>query len=144
MSVTISWEGDMRFRARSEDGHELAFDGTREVAASPTEGLLASLGACMAIDVVDILEKGRQDVDRCDVELKGERRKDPPRRFTRIGMEFRLVGKDWRWPLDWSPEAFTPWLHQAKAFARLSTRGKAAEPTLITTGTGSGKTESFL
>lgn len=94
MSVTISWEGDMRFRARSEDGHELAFDGTREVAASPTEGLLACLGACMAIDVVDILKKGRQDVDRCDVELKGERRKDPPRRFTRIGMEFRLVGKE--------------------------------------------------
>jgi len=94
MSVTVSWEGDMRFRARSEDGHELAFDGTREVAASPTEGLLASLGACMAIDVVDILKKGRQDVDRCDVELKGERRKDPPRRFTRIGMEFRLVGKE--------------------------------------------------
>jgi putative redox protein len=28
------------------------------------------------------------------VELQGERRKDPPRRFTRIGMEFRLVGKE--------------------------------------------------
>ncbi len=94
MSVVISWEGSMRFRARTEDGHELAFDGTREVAASPTEGLLASLGACMAIDVVDILKKGRQDVDRCDIELKGERRKDAPRRFTRIGMEFRLVGKE--------------------------------------------------
>ncbi len=94
MSVVISWEGSMRFRARTEDGHALAFDGTREVAASPTEGLLASLGACMAIDVVDILKKGRQDVDRCDIELKGERRKDAPRRFTRIGMEFRLVGKE--------------------------------------------------
>ena len=39
---------------------------------------------------------------------------------------------------------FTPYLHQAKAFARLSTMDKPAEPTLITTGTGSGKTESFL
>jgi putative redox protein len=94
MSVIISWEGGTRFRARTEDGHELAFDGSREVAALPTEGLLAALGACMAIDVVDILKKGRQDVDRCDVELKGERKKDPPRRFTRIGMEFRLVGKE--------------------------------------------------
>jgi hypothetical protein len=28
-------------------------------------------------------------------------------------------------------------------FARLSTKGKPAEPTLITTGTGSGKTQSF-
>ncbi|HJU86372.1 MAG TPA: OsmC family protein [Gemmatimonadota bacterium] len=94
MSVTLSWEGDMRFRARTEEGHELPFDGTRETAASPTEGLLASLGACMAIDVVDILAKGRQDVDRCDVEVTGERKKDPPRRFTSIAMEFRLMGKD--------------------------------------------------
>ncbi|HYO47009.1 MAG TPA: OsmC family protein [Gemmatimonadota bacterium] len=93
MSVTLAWEGDMRFRARTEDGHDLSFDGTREMGASPTEGLLASLAACMAIDVVDILEKGRQDVDRCDVAISGERRKDPPRRFTSIRMEFRLSGK---------------------------------------------------
>ena len=94
MSVTMVWEGDMRFRARTEEGHELAFDGTREMGASPTEGLLASLGACMAIDVVDILRKSRQDVDRCDVEITGERRKDPPRRFTSVRMEFRLVGHE--------------------------------------------------
>lgn len=94
MSVTLSWEGDMRFRARTEDGHELVFDGTREMGVSPTEGLLASLGACMAIDVVDILAKGRQQVDRCDLEVRGERRKDPPRRFTAVAMEFRLVGTD--------------------------------------------------
>ena len=94
MSVTVLWEGDMRFRARTEDGHELPFDGTREMGASPTEGLLASLGACMAIDVVDILRKSRQDVDRCDVEVTGERRKDPPRRFTSVRMEFRLEGRE--------------------------------------------------
>src|SRR5699024_11594791 len=39
---------------------------------------------------------------------------------------------------------FTPFLHQAKAFQRLSSLNKTPEPTLITTGTGSGKTESFL
>jgi putative redox protein len=94
MIVKVAWEGDMRFRAATEDGHELAFDGTRETGASPTEGLLASLAACMGIDVVDILEKGRQDVDRCAVEISGDRRKDPPRRFTAIRLEFRLVGKN--------------------------------------------------
>ena len=94
MSVTIAWEGDMRFRARTEDGHELPFDGTRELGASPTEGLLAALAACMGIDVVDILRKGRQDVDRCDIEVSGERRKDPPRRFTSVRLEFRLTGSE--------------------------------------------------
>jgi ATP-dependent helicase YprA (DUF1998 family) len=35
-------------------------------------------------------------------------------------------------------------VHQAQAFRRLSTWQKQAQPTLVTTGTGSGKTEAFL
>ncbi|MER6590364.1 DEAD/DEAH box helicase [Micromonospora purpureochromogenes] len=64
--------------------------------------------------------------------------------YLRIRTPFRPADGDWRSSLDWAPNNFTPYLHQAKAFARLSTMGKPAEPTLITTGTGSGKTESFL
>jgi putative redox protein len=48
----------------------------------------------MGIDVVDILRKGRQDVDRCDVEARGDRRVEPPRRFMSIRLEFRLAGRD--------------------------------------------------
>ena len=40
------------------------------------------------------------------------------------------------------PMDFTPYLHQEKAFQRLS--GEHTQSTLIATGTGSGKTESFL
>ncbi|RAO47814.1 ATP-dependent helicase HRQ1 [Micromonospora saelicesensis] len=64
--------------------------------------------------------------------------------YLRIRTPFRPAEGDWRAHLDWAPADFTPYLHQANAFARLSTKGRAAEPTLITTGTGSGKTESFL
>ncbi|MET8354538.1 DEAD/DEAH box helicase [Micromonospora sp. NPDC005206] len=64
--------------------------------------------------------------------------------YLRIRTPFRPAEGDWRAGLDWAPAGFAPYLHQANAFARLSTKGKAAEPTLITTGTGSGKTESFL
>ncbi|WP_329101712.1 DEAD/DEAH box helicase [Micromonospora sp. NBC_01699] len=64
--------------------------------------------------------------------------------YLRIRTPFRPAEGDWRASLDWAPVDFAPYLHQAKAFARLSSKGKAAEPTLITTGTGSGKTESFL
>ncbi|MET8318487.1 DEAD/DEAH box helicase [Micromonospora sp. NPDC005189] len=64
--------------------------------------------------------------------------------YLRIRTPFRPAEGDWRADLDWAPADFTPYLHQANAFARLSTKGKAAKPTLITTGTGSGKTESFL
>ena len=64
--------------------------------------------------------------------------------YLRIRTPFRPAEGNWRASLDWAPAGFTPYLHQANAFARLSTKGKAAKPTLITTGTGSGKTESFL
>ncbi len=40
--------------------------------------------------------------------------------------------------------AFPPYLHQYEAFKRLSTRNNDPKPVILTTGTGSGKTESFL
>ena len=46
-------------------------------------------------------------------------------------------------PLTIKPD-WTPYDHQVKSWIRLSTQGKEPEPTIITTGTGSGKTEAFL
>lgn len=47
-------------------------------------------------------------------------------------------------PLDIVPK-FTPHRHQLQAFEKLTTHGNHnPEPTLLTTGTGSGKTECFL
>jgi ATP-dependent helicase YprA (DUF1998 family)/Zn-finger nucleic acid-binding protein len=64
--------------------------------------------------------------------------------FLRVRLPFRTVGAGWQPPLDWLPDGFTPYEHQARAFARLSSRGHDPEPTIVTTGTGSGKTECFL
>ncbi|SUH34495.1 OsmC family protein [Salmonella enterica subsp. enterica] len=36
-------------------------------------------GGCSAIDVVSILQKGRQNVTNCEVKLTSERREDAPR-----------------------------------------------------------------
>lgn len=38
---------------------------------------------------------------------------------------------------------FTPYVHQIKSFERLSSKNRQPKPTLVTTGTGSGKTECF-
>ncbi len=46
--------------------------------------------------------------------------------------------------LDVLPAGFVPYGHQSAAFARLSSRDRRPLPTLVTTGTGSGKTECFL
>lgn len=66
--------------------------------------------------------------------------------YLRVRTPFRYAeGKDWQRHLTWYPEAgFTPYRHQERAWERLSTLHGPARPTLVTTGTGSGKTESFL
>ncbi|WP_007024511.1 DEAD/DEAH box helicase, partial [Saccharomonospora iraqiensis] len=64
--------------------------------------------------------------------------------YLRVRTPFQPVDRRWVPPLDWLPPGFQPYQHQARAFERLSTRDGPAEPTIVTTGTGSGKTEAFL
>ena len=64
--------------------------------------------------------------------------------FLRLRTPFREADDDWRDHLQWRREGFTPHRHQAKAWRRLSSVHSTPEPTLVATGTGSGKTESFL
>ena len=64
--------------------------------------------------------------------------------YLKLRTPYQQVARSWSSPLEWMPMGFRPFQHQAEAFDRLSTKGRAAEPTIVTTGTGSGKTESFL
>ncbi|WP_219419591.1 DEAD/DEAH box helicase [Pseudonocardia nigra] len=64
--------------------------------------------------------------------------------FVRLRLPFRPADERWRAELDWSPRGFRPHRHQADAWMRLASRDRVPRPTLVTTGTGSGKTESFL
>ena len=67
--------------------------------------------------------------------------------YVRLRMPYRLAGADMLGALSWDG-GLTPYVHQAAAFARLASARDGVprhpEPTLLTTGTGSGKTEAFL
>ena len=68
--------------------------------------------------------------------------------YLRLRLPFRAAVDGWQSILGWDI-GLTPYGHQAEAFARLSSADLGPEkprplPTLVTTGTGSGKTEAFL
>ncbi|WP_299449206.1 DEAD/DEAH box helicase [uncultured Serinicoccus sp.] len=68
--------------------------------------------------------------------------------YLRLRLPFRQAEEGWEQHLEWRPP-FAPYRHQAQAYARLSSLGRTGPgqrplPTLVTTGTGSGKTEAFL
>ncbi|MDQ2707913.1 MAG: DEAD/DEAH box helicase, partial [Actinomycetota bacterium] len=64
--------------------------------------------------------------------------------YVRLRLPFRPADEGWRAELDWAPRGFQPHRHQAQAWVRLASRDRVPRPTIVTTGTGSGKTESFL
>ena len=55
--------------------------------------MLIGAGGCSAIDVVHILEKGREAVEDCVVELDLDRAETDPKVFTRIHMHFVVKGR---------------------------------------------------
>lgn len=91
MRIDLSWSSGLIFKAQT-DGVALSLDGDSENGFSPMQALLASLCACMGIDVVMILQKMRADLKRLNVSVAGERNDSPPKYFRKITFEFDIVG----------------------------------------------------
>lgn len=97
MKARVSWLDARTFVGSAESGHSLVL-GTAHGEApkpgpSPMELMLLGAGGCAAVDVVSILEKGRQAVASVVVELDADRAEDHPRVFTRIHMHFVVSGR---------------------------------------------------
>ncbi len=83
--------------AEADSGHGLIMDasadvGGRNLGPRPMEMLLMGMGGCSSIDVITILEKMREPVAGCEVEITAERAADHPKVFTEIHMHFILSG----------------------------------------------------
>lgn len=98
MKARISWVEARTFVGEAGSGHGIVLgtahgpEGAKP-GPSPMELVLIGTGGCAAWDVVNILEKGRQAVDGCRVELDADRAEAEPRVFTRIHMHFVLSGR---------------------------------------------------
>ena len=89
--AVIHHAGDGLFIGITPSGHAQVIETNKEraSASTPMEMLLLALGGCTAVDVVSILKKKRERVTDYRVEVRGTRREEHPRAFTR--MEVRHV-----------------------------------------------------
>ncbi|MCH2056381.1 MAG: OsmC family protein [Thalassotalea sp.] len=95
MKATVKWVDNELFLGTSESGHCVAMDANGgETAPSPMENVLMSLGGCSSVDVVSILQKARQKITACRVELSGTRVDSVPRVFSDIHLHFVVTGYD--------------------------------------------------
>jgi len=91
MAASLTWAGDLTFTA-SSGAQRLTLDGHSSAGPSPVQALAFSIAGCMAMDVVDILRKGRHPVAALDVSFDGTRADSPPHRFTDIKLTFVVRG----------------------------------------------------
>jgi len=85
----------LRFHVTLGSGQAAVLDsGPGAIAPNPVDMLLASIGGCGGMDVLSLLRKKRQRVTAYEVTLRGERRAEHPRKFTRIEVVHRLRGHD--------------------------------------------------
>ena len=90
--VEARWDGGMRFEAAGRSGVPVVVDGDTADGPSPMESLLIGLATCMGADVVDILTKMRVPFDGLAVRVEGDRRPEPPRRYTAIRLTYDVEG----------------------------------------------------
>lgn len=99
MKCRIKWLDHRSFVGESASGHSVVMDGApdaggRNLGVRPMEMLLLGLGGCTAFDVVSILQKSRQPIVDCEVDIEAERADEVPRVFTRIHVHFIVSGRD--------------------------------------------------
>ena len=96
LKATIHYAGDDLFVGITPSGHALTLDTNHDRAAAPTpiELLLVALGSCTAVDVIGILQKKREQVKDYKVEVRGERREDYPRSYTRMEVRHIVRGSN--------------------------------------------------
>ena len=95
MKAQVKWLGEELFLGTSESGHTIVLDANGgNLAPSPLENVLISLGGCSSVDVVSILQKARQDVIACSVDITGTRVDSVPKLFSDIHLHFKVTGND--------------------------------------------------
>lgn len=92
-TVALRHEGGERFVGQTGTGRSIAFgEAVTANEYSPVESIVASLAACTAMDVISILEKKRQVIDRYEVEARGEQRREYPQVLTLIDVTHIVEG----------------------------------------------------
>lgn len=94
--AVVHFAGNDLFAGITPSGHAqvLETNSERASAATPMELLLLALGGCTGVDVISILRKKRERVTDYRVEIRGERREEHPRAFTKMEIHHVIRGHD--------------------------------------------------
>ncbi len=91
VTLSLDWIGELHFKS-SPGFPAIDLQSSNPAIASPTQALAYATMACMAMDVVHVIQKGRHELNGMTVKFEGVRADEPPRRFLSMRMHFDIVG----------------------------------------------------
>ena len=99
IKATVQLQEESTFEGTAGSGHRVIMDvapefGGRNMGLRPMELMLLGLGGCTAIDVLQILRKGRQLITDMRVELDAKRAEGVPKVVTGIHVHFIVEGRE--------------------------------------------------
>jgi putative redox protein len=90
-TLELTWDRELVFTGTS-DGAKIVLDSASKAGPSPVQALAFALAACMGMDVVHILRKGRFDLRGLTISLVADRAPDDPHRVTAVTLNFAVTG----------------------------------------------------
>jgi putative redox protein len=92
VSLSLDWKGDLKFAA-SDGSPAIELHSSTPGVTSPPQALAYAVMACMAMDVVHVVRKGRHEMTGLTVRCTGQRAADHPRRFVSLTIAFDVTGR---------------------------------------------------
>jgi putative redox protein len=90
VTLALDWKGALKFE-NSAGSPAIELHSSTKGISSPPEALAYAVMACMAMDVVHVLEKARHELSAMSVTFEGERANDHPRRFVTMAIHFAIT-----------------------------------------------------
>jgi putative redox protein len=90
----VRWVTGKQFIGTDSTKHSVVLSTSGEgTGMKPSELMLVALASCTAVDVVEILDKKRIDLESLDIKSTAEQDQDPPWTFRKIHLHYKLRGK---------------------------------------------------
>ena len=98
MKIELTGSPDFKFKAKGDNGYVFDIGASKSIGGDesgfrPMELVLAAVGSCAGIDVVNILKKSRVEFTSVGIEVNGDRKEGAtPSPFTQVHVKFLING----------------------------------------------------
>jgi len=90
--VQLNWNPEKQFVLSDKEDFQIKMK--RPGGVKPSDMLAMALIGCSSVDVVEILQKQRQDLRELKVSAESTQDDNPPWRFRKIHIHYQAIGKD--------------------------------------------------